>query len=109
MQDEIFPDFEAITRVDRRCPWLSDEEVCNLAKKDVFIRLSGGVLSADGRTWHFPNGKRRVTNKMIRDFNRTRALSPLNCPRRYRHLAEEVLKEFGVTREQVQALFARVF
>jgi len=108
MHKKIFPDFESITRIDRRFPWKSPEETHTLAQKDVYMRLSGGVLSSDGRTWKFPHGRHKVTDAMIREHNRTRALCVLNCPRRYRHLAEQAMREFGVTRDQVKACFARL-
>jgi hypothetical protein len=108
MHDEILPDFESVIRIDRRYPWLSNEENYHLAQRDVRIRLSGGVLCDDGRTWRFPNGRRKVTSTMIREHNCTSALTVLNCARRWRHLAKQVLQEFGVTREQVQPLVALV-
>jgi len=94
--EKIFPDIQAIIRVERRYPWKSPEANYTLAQKEVAIRLSGAKLSADGRTWQFPNGRRKVTSAIIRDHNRKVIISLFTPGRRWKRIVHQALQEAGI-------------
>jgi hypothetical protein len=105
MDDEtILPDFESICRTDRKFPGKSLPEKYRLCQRDVCIRLSGGKLCADRRAWKFPEGRREVTREAIRDHNRATAISVVNARWRWRHLVDEAVQEFGLTREEFESI-----
>jgi len=92
MIEEILADPESVSRINRKYPHKPSLEHYRLCQWDVFNRLSGGVLSSDASSWHFPEGRRVVTVEAIREHNRKMLASGYNLSGQYRDFMDQALE-----------------